>query len=88
VVPKGAPNRDAAMRFLNFAMTPDAQAAIAKVYTYGPVTPAAFAKLPPERAAMLSGGPQQQGRSFLVSERWWGENLAEATEQMNAWRLG
>lgn len=88
VVPKGAPNRAAAMQFLNFALSADAQAAIAKVYTYGPVTPTAFAKLPAERAAMLSGGPQQQGRSFLVSERWWGENLAEATERMNAWRLG
>jgi putative spermidine/putrescine transport system substrate-binding protein len=88
VVPKGAPNRDAAMQFLNYTLSAEAQAAIAKVYTYGPVTPAAFAQLPAERAGMLSGGPQQKGRYVLVDEHWWGDNLASVTETVNAWRLG
>jgi putative spermidine/putrescine transport system substrate-binding protein len=88
VVPKGAPNRDAAMQFLNYSLSAEAQAAIAKVYTYGPVNPAAFKMLTPERAAILSGGPEQTGRSFFVQERWWGQNLEDTTEKMNAWRLG
>lgn len=87
VVPRGAPNRDGAMKFLAFALTPEAQAAIAEDYTYGPVTPRAFDLIPPERARMLSGGPQQQGKYILANEKWWGENLKTATEKFNAWRL-
>jgi len=87
VVPRGAPDRDAAMRFLAYALSPQAQAAVAMNYTYGPVVPAAFAKLPPERAKILSGGPQQTGKYLLVSEHWWGENLAAVTDKLNAWRL-
>lgn len=88
VVPRGAPNRDAAMQFLNYAISAEAQAAIATAYSYGPINPAAFTMLPPDRARLLSGGPQQQGKYVLMNERWWGENLAAVTEQMNAWRLG
>jgi putative spermidine/putrescine transport system substrate-binding protein len=88
VIPKGAPNKPEAMQFLAFALTPEAQAAIAKVYTYGPVTPQAFDLLPPERSRILSGGPQQQGKYILANEKWWGENLKMATDKVNAWRLG
>ena len=88
VVPRGAPNRDGAMQFLNFTLGAPAQAAIAKLYTYGPVNAAAFAMIPPDRARLLSGGPQQQGKYVLVDEHWWGDNLDAATEQLNAWRLG
>ncbi len=87
VVPRGAPNREAAMRFLDYALSPEAQAAIALDYTYGPVTPDAYKLLPPERAKILSGGPQQAGKYFLADEKWWGENLAAVTEKLNAWRL-
>lgn len=88
LVPRGAPNRDAAMQFLAYVMSPEAQAAVATTYAYGPVTPASFKLLPPERARILSGGPQQEGKYFLANEKWWGENLPAVTEKMNAWRLG
>jgi len=87
VVPRGAPNKDGAMQFLKYAMTPEAQAAVAMAYTYGPVTPEAYKMLPPERARMLSGGPQQTGKYFLADEKWWGENLATTNDKLNAWRM-
>ena len=64
VVPRGAPNRDGAMQFLKYALTPEAQAAVAMAYTYGPSTPDAYKLIPAERAKMLSGGPQQTGKYF------------------------
>ncbi|MCC6195837.1 MAG: ABC transporter substrate-binding protein [Burkholderiales bacterium] len=88
VVPRGAPNRDGAMQFLNFAMTPEAQAAVALAYTYGPVTPDAYKAIPVDRAKILSGGPQQAGKYFFADEKWWGDNLASANEKLNAWRVG
>jgi len=87
VVPRGAPNKDGAMQFLKYAMTPEAQAAVAMAYTYGPVTPEAYKMLPPDRAKMLSGGPQQTGKYFLADEKWWGENLATTNDKLNAWRM-
>ncbi len=87
VVPKGAPNVANAMKFLAFTMTPEAQAAIANEYTYGPVVPAAFKLIAPERAKILSGGPEQQGKFIMANEKWWSENLAEVSERLTEWRL-
>ncbi len=87
VVPKNAPRKKEAMAFLAYALTPDAQAAIAKAYTYGPVVPKAFEMLPAERANILSGGPQMKGKAIIMGEKWWGENLAGVTEKVNAWKL-
>ncbi|PTM40031.1 ABC transporter substrate-binding protein [Bosea sp. 124] len=86
VVPKGAPRAKQAMEFLAYTLTPDAQAAIAKAYTYGPVVPKAFDMIPAERAAILSGGPQMKN-AVIMGEKWWGANLAAATEKVNAWKL-
>jgi len=87
IIPKNAPRQKAAMDFLAFALTPEAQAAIAKVYAYGPVVPKAFDLLPPERARILSGGPQMREKAIIMGERWWAANLATATEKVNAWKL-
>lgn len=86
-VPKGAPNRDNAMKLLAYLMTPEAQAAIAEAYTYGPVVPAAFDLISPERANILSGGPQQQGKFIMADEKWWADNFEEANERLTEWRL-
>jgi putative spermidine/putrescine transport system substrate-binding protein len=86
VVPKGAPNAKAAMQFLAYVLSPEAQAAIAMAYTYGPVVPKAFTLIPPERARILSGGPQMSG-AVVMGEKWWGANLAMATDKLNAWKL-
>jgi putative spermidine/putrescine transport system substrate-binding protein len=88
VVPKGAPNKDAAMQFLAYALTPEAQAAVAMAYTYGPVVPQAFDLIPEERARILSGGPQMRDQAILMDEAWWGENVEIATELLTAWMLG
>jgi putative spermidine/putrescine transport system substrate-binding protein len=87
VVPKNAPRKKEAMSLLAFVLTPEAQAAIAKAYTYGPVVPKAFDLITPERASILSGGPQMQGKAIILGEKWWGENLAKVTDKVNAWKL-
>ena len=87
VVLKGAQNKDAAMKLLAYALSVEGQTAIAMAYTYGPVVPAAFKAIPAERASMLSGGPQQQGKFVLLDAAWWGKNTEVATEKLNAWRV-
>jgi putative spermidine/putrescine transport system substrate-binding protein len=87
VVLKGAKNSEAAMKLLAYALSVEGQTAIALAYTYGPVVPAAFKAIPAERAATLSGGPQQQGKFVLLDAAWWGKNTEVATERLNAWRV-
>jgi len=86
-IPRGSANKDAAMEFLNYTLTLEAQAAIGMAYNYGPVCPRAFDLIPAERAKTLSGGPQQQGLFALHNERWWGENQQLAQSKFNAWRI-
>lgn len=87
-VPKGAPNKDGAMRFLNFILEVQQQAAIAREYFYGPVVPDAWDEIPEERMEVISGGPAAEGKAVFKSSDWWLTNLEEANEQFQQWQLG
>lgn len=88
VVPKGAPNREAAMKFLNHVISVKSQVAIALAYNYGPVTPKAWEQIPAERLPIISGGPATKGKAVFQNATWWAENLERATEQFQQWLLG
>lgn len=88
VVPKGARNKDAAMKFLAYALSPPAQAAIAMAYTYGPVTSAAWDLLPKDRASTLSGAPERSKTTIYLNTDYWAENLDKVNEKFQAWLLG
>ena len=75
------------MKLLASMTSLEGQKAIGMAYTYGLVAPKAYDLLPPGRAEMLSNGPQQQGKTVLMNEKWWGENLEKAQEKLDAWRL-
>lgn len=87
-VPKGAPNKEAAMKFLAYVLSPKAQAAIAMEYTYGPVVPEAWKLIPPERAAILSGAPETSKAAIYLNSDWWSENLEATSELFHTWLLG
>ena len=87
VIPRGAPNKDAAIQLLNYAVSIEGQVGIAMAYTYGPVAPRAYDRIPRDRAQTLSGGPQQQGKFVMTDEKWWGENRESVQEKFNQWRL-
>jgi len=87
VIPKGAPHKDLAMEFLGYTATAEAQADVCKIIAYGPMNPKAFELIPPERARILSGGPQMRGKSIPVNEEWWSANTDRIQEKLNAWRV-
>lgn len=88
VIPRGAPNREGAMQLLAYCVSPEGQYNMGMAYTYGPIVQKAYEKIPKDRAATLSGGPQQQGKYVMTDEQWWGENKDQVTEKFNQWRLG
>jgi putative spermidine/putrescine transport system substrate-binding protein len=88
VVPKGAPNRDAAMKFLAYALQVKSQVAIALAYNYGPVVPKAWDEIPADRLKIISGGPATAGKAVFLNAQWWAQNLEKTTEQFQQWMLG
>ena len=93
-IPKGAPNYDNAMRFIEFCSRPDRGAALAMIQPVGPVTRASFALLPPERAAILPGSPENADKLVLINSEWWAKtdasgktNIEKNIEMWNRWVL-
>ncbi len=84
-VHKGAPNRDNAQRFIDFALQPKVAADLARLSSYGPVNRQSMRLLPPEVIAKLPNTPEHARLSFAEDSRWWSENLAAVTERWNMW---
>lgn len=87
VVPKGAPNKDAAMEFINFAIQAEPQAAMAEGIGYAPIHPDAQPELPPLMEPFVPAG-QDNGTGLTRDMQWWADNLEEATNKWTAWITG
>lgn len=85
VVPRGAKNKELAMKVLNRLLSPDVQAAIPQLIAYGPVNSKAYdtGKISPELAATLPSAPANLKMQVPVNDEWWGvlEN-AEKVQEM------
>lgn len=88
VVPKGAPNKEAAMRFLAFVLDERRHVAVAMEYNYGPVIPSAWKSIPAERHNLISGGPNVEKTAVFLNADWWAANLQPTTEKFQQWLLG
>ena len=87
VVPKGAPNADNAMKFINWALQPRPQAELTKYIAFGPTNTKAMPLVDPKLRPLLSSNPDNIKKGFLLSGDWWGPNLDKVNEQWNEWRL-
>jgi putative spermidine/putrescine transport system substrate-binding protein len=84
VVPKGAPNRAAAMRFLARATSPEGQAEFAKLSAYAPVNTRSKELLDPEIAKTL---PDQHTQSQIdLNMEYWAEHRDEIAKRWYAWQ--
>lgn len=84
VVPKGARNRDAAMKFLARATSPQGQADFARLSAYAPVNLKSKELLDPAIVATL---PDQHAQSQInLDMRYWAENRDEIANRWYAWQ--
>jgi putative spermidine/putrescine transport system substrate-binding protein len=86
LVPKGAPNRENAMRVINEMLTAEAQARMAVAISYGPVNAKAFdtGLIPPELAAKNNAAPDNMKTQVAVDPGFYAENFAELQERFDA----
>ena len=82
IVPKGAANKDLAMKLIAQIMKPESQAMLATLIPYSPVNAKAYeqAAITTELAARLPTSPQNINKVVSVSPEWWVKNQ-EAVRQ-------
>jgi putative spermidine/putrescine transport system substrate-binding protein len=80
-VPKNAPDRDCALRYLDAALTPQAQVGFADKMGYVPTV--ANATLPPELKQELDFTPEQQATFFIPDFDYLAKNNAQLLEWWN-----
>lgn len=84
MVVKDAPHKDAAMNFLKWVISPEAQARFHEFISYGPTTPKAWDLIPKAKWADLPSSPENLAKSVWVSVPWWAENDAKIAERYQA----
>ena len=85
VVPKGAPNRDLAMKVLGKFLTAKYQARLPLYINYGPVNSKAFDldTITPEMAAGLPSSPANAAKAAVFNPTWWAKHMDELQQRFD-----
>lgn len=87
VVPKGAPHKDLAMKFIAFATAVEQQAAFSSNIDYAPINSKALDLLPAEVKDRLGQSPEKAKNQIFVDINWWVENFDKVNERFEQWLL-
>ena len=85
VIPKGAPNKDASLKFIAFASTPEAQAEYAKNIAYGPTNTKALAKLDAKVLGGLPTSPANSADALQFDLKFWADQGEQLENRFAAW---
>jgi putative spermidine/putrescine transport system substrate-binding protein len=85
VIPKGARNKDLAMKALALFLTPDLQANLPLNIANGPVNIKAFdtGKIPADRIPSIVSAPENVKKQVLIDPNYWADHMVEAQERFN-----
>ncbi|WP_222705654.1 ABC transporter substrate-binding protein [Brevibacillus massiliensis] len=85
VVPKGAKNKEAAMKFIAHAVSVDAQAGFANETSYEPINVKSMGLVDSKLFPYLPS--QHKESQVLLDVAYWAENKDKVIQQWNAWLL-
>lgn len=85
VIIKGAPHKDAALQFINFALQPENQAILSGIMGLGPTNQNTFKHLPPEIANDLPTSPENYKKQVLMNAEWWADNERFLSQRFEEW---
>lgn len=94
VVPRGAPNMEAAMKFIAYASNPQRQADLSKYIAYGPPRISAAANVgtykdgSTEMLPYLPTTPENAEKALVNDAAFWADHGTELTERFNGWLAG
>src|SRR5690606_4839856 len=87
VIPRGAPNNDVAMSFVNFATRAVPTANYSRLENFGPVNPGALELLREDIRDSEPNGPGNMEGQFLQKWAFWTEQVEALTAQFEDWLL-
>lgn len=85
VIPRGAPNTDIAMSFINFATRAVPAANYSRLQNFGPVNKGALALLRSDILAEMPNAPEHLRVQFFENWAYWAENRESLTVQFEEW---
>ncbi len=83
VVPKGTPNKEKAMRLINYCISEEAQLRLLPIGTYGPVLSSAAAKADPYQGRILVMHPDNIKDMLIINEE---QAALYSTKYEEAWK--
>jgi len=85
VMPKGTPNKDAALKYIALASSPDAQAEYAKNISYGPTNTKALAKLDAKVLGNLPTSATNAKTALQFNVSFWADQGEALEKRFAAW---
>jgi putative spermidine/putrescine transport system substrate-binding protein len=87
VVPKGAKNKELAMKFIDYATTAEAQAEFSKLVDYAPTNSKAVDLLPDDVKKRIGLTADSSNKKIVADVNWWAENYDKVNERFEKWLL-
>ncbi|WP_027416013.1 ABC transporter substrate-binding protein [Aneurinibacillus terranovensis] len=87
VVPKGAPHKDLAMKFIAFAVEAKQQAAFSSYIDYAPTNTKALALMSDDVKKRLGQSEDRAKGQVFVNINWWVDNFDKVNERFEKWLL-
>ena len=86
MVPKGAANKDLAMKAIAVMMRPEVDARISLFINYAPSNSKSYdtGVIPKDKLPGLPNSPENIGKGFIQSNAWWVENADEMVKRFDA----
>lgn len=88
VIMKDSPSKSAAMKFLQYASSVEAQREMAIMISYGPVNTKALESLPENIRRKLPTHPANLDKQFFFDAEWWGKNYDTVIVRWDSWLSG
>ncbi|WP_165975427.1 polyamine ABC transporter substrate-binding protein [Actinomadura rubrisoli] len=88
VVPKGAPNKEEAMKFIAFASKDKPSAKLAELASVQPINENITPNYDPFQQRINPYTPERRGSIVRSDSAWWGKNFDEVTKRYTAWLAG
>ena len=85
---KGSKNKADSQKFIDFAVSPEPQAAFAENIAYGAANLRATPELNTEAADWDSGAEAHRDQSWSIDPEWWGKNAEEVLGKWTTWTAG
>lgn len=85
---KGSPNKVAAQKFIDYAVSKEPQTKWAESIAYGAANLKATPELDASKAAWDSSAKDHRAVSHQIDNSWWGKNQDEVVSRWTAWTSG